>query len=129
MKNIKLIALILLIGVATISCKKDKENPVITVNEPSNHAHLKYGAELHIEATFTDDRDLKHYHVWIGNEAGIKSTDFDFEKHGDISGKSYDFHEHKDIPTGIGMVYYIHFEVEDKEGKKAETKVMIHLED
>lgn len=124
--NIKLLS-IALIAVTIISCKKDKENPTITIGEPSNHSEHTYGSELHLEATFEDDRELKSYHIYAGDAAGNHATDFDLMFSGDISGKSYDFHEHADIPSGIGSVYYLYFEVVDADDKKTTEQVMIHL--
>jgi len=109
------------------ACKKDKENPTIIIAEPINHSEHSIGSELHIEVSFEDDRELKSYHIHIGNEAGDHMPEFDLKFEGDITGKTYDFHEHFVIPTGISSVYYLHFEVTNAEGKSSTDKVMLHF--
>ncbi|WP_027420705.1 DUF4625 domain-containing protein [Crocinitomix catalasitica] len=109
------------------SCKKDKEVPTITVNEPADHTELMWGDQLHIEATFEDDRELESYRVYLGNQLGVKSTDFDIDFTGTISGTSYDFHDHVMVPDSVGMVYYLHFEVSDAEGKTTSASHMLHF--
>lgn len=128
MKNkIMFIALAIVVALTMTSCKKDKENPTITINLPVNHSNHTKGAEIHIEASFTDDRELKSYHIHIGTESGEHTPEFDVEFEGDLSGKIFDFHEHFHSPTTIGSVYYLHFEVMDAEGKSANEKVMLHF--
>lgn len=129
MKSIFNIAFAVTIILSLVSCKKDKENPTITIAEPINHSHLHWGDEVHIECTFADDRALASYHIHIGTELGTHTPEFDIEFSGDIDGKSYDFHEHFVAPDSIEMVYYLHFEVTDDEGKITTEKVMLHFEE
>ncbi|MBK6952229.1 MAG: DUF4625 domain-containing protein [Crocinitomicaceae bacterium] len=127
MKSILNIAFASTILFTFVSCKKDKENPTILIAEPINHSEHLWGSEVHIEATFADDRDLKSYHIHMGTEAGDHTPEFNIEFTGDISGKSYDFHEHFMVPDSIEHVYYLHFEVTDAEGKSTEAKLMLHF--
>lgn len=127
MKKIVKFSIAALAVIALVSCKKDKENPTITIAEPADHSEHLWGAEMHVEATFEDDRELKSYHIHIGNETGDHMPEFDVEFEGDISGKSYDFHEHVVVPDSIGAEYYLHFEVTDAEGKSTEQKLMLHF--
>lgn len=121
-------AIVLALSLTSLtSCKKDKENPTITINTPSNHQEFTWGTELHIEATFEDDRELASYHVYIGNEAGEHAHEFELEFSGNITGDSFDFHEHYVIPNAIDMVYYLHFVVKDAEGKESTEKLMLHF--
>ena len=117
------------ITVGLTSCKKDKENPTITVNTPAEHVEHTIGSTVHIEATFTDDRDLKHYHVTVVDAAtdGSHLHDFGLMDEGDISGTTYDYHGHFDVPAGAPMMAWISFEVEDAEGKTTTLTWMQHF--
>jgi len=119
------------IGVALLaslsSCKKDKENPEITINEPANHSEHLWGEEVHVEVTFSDDRDLKSFHIFIATETGAETPEFVVDFAENISGKSYDFHEHFVVPDSVGSVYYLHFSVTDAEDKTTTDKLMLHF--
>ncbi len=129
MKSITLILSIALLSVTFISCKKDKENPKVLVEVPVQHSTHKWGATVHINAAFSDDRNLKNYTVFFGNEAGDLNTDFNFNVTEAISGESYAFHNHFIIPDSVSMNHgFIHFNLEDEEGKKISEKWMIHFE-
>jgi len=126
--KIKIILIVSAFAIVTLTaCKKDKENPSITISEPINLSLHSIGSELHIAVSFEDDRELKSYHIHIGNEAGEFMPEFDLEFGADISGKKYDFHEYYDTPTGIDSVYYLHVEVTDAEGKTSTDKVMLEF--
>jgi hypothetical protein len=127
MKTILNIAFAAATILTLVSCKKDKENPTIVIAEPANHSDHLWGTEVHIEATFEDDQNLKSYHIHIGNEAGAHMSEFEVEFEGDITGKTYDFHEHFMVPDSIESVYYLHLEVTDAEGKSSEEKLMLHF--
>ena len=128
MKNRKIIILTaILFATAFTSCKKDKEDPVITVSTPEEHTEHLWGAEVHINASFTDDRGLKNYEVLLGDESGSHDHDFDFEKTGDISGVSYDFHEHFVVPDSAMTMRWVHFSVTDMEDKTTTIKWMLHF--
>ena len=116
-----------MVSIVLFSCNKDKEDPTITIAQPTDHSNHTKGEMLHIEATFEDDQDLSSYSIHIGDENGNHAADFDFHSHGSISGKSHEFHEHTMIPDTIGMVYYLHFEVTDAEGKKSTASHMMHF--
>ena len=114
-------------AVFTVSCKKDKENPVIIMNIPEEHSEHTWGSLVHIEATFTDDLEFKQYDIFMGDEDGNYDTDIDFMRSGDVQGISYDFHDRFIVPDSVGTVSYIHIEVEDNEGKISNLKWMIHF--
>lgn len=116
-------------ALTTTSCKKDKEDPTITVNTPAEHSHHSWGATVHVEATFADDQGLKNYTVMIGDADGNHNHDFDFMKSGEISGASYDFHDHFDVPTDAPMMAWVHFTVTDQEDKTATMKWMLHFDE
>src|SRR5690606_4443364 len=101
----------LAVTVSLSSCKKDKEDPTITVNEPTEHSHHMWGETVHVEATFADDMGLKSYEVLLGDEAGNHDHMFDFDVSGTINGTEYDFHEHFVVPDSAEMMRYIHFTV------------------
>ena len=127
MKLIIKLSMIAMLLVVVTSCKKDKESPSIVISEPANHSEHMMGSEIHIEAVFSDDRDLASYKVYIGTEEGALTPEFDVQYNGTISGKVYEFHEYFMVPTSIEMVYYLHFEVTDAEGKSTTEKVMLHF--
>jgi hypothetical protein len=109
------------------SCNKDKESPIITVTQPTNHSTHTKGEMLHIEATFEDDDELASYSIHIGDENGEHSSDFHYMVDNAISGKSYSLHEHTMIPDTIGMVYYLHINVTDASDKTTSESIMLHF--
>lgn len=109
------------------SCKKDKENPVITVNSPENHSDQMLGGTMSVNAIFTDDIELSEYHVHIGDIDGNHVMEFMYEDHSSITGSSHEFTDVINIPDSIGMVYYLHFEVTDTEGKETNERIMLHF--
>lgn len=119
--------LTLLIGFT--SCKKDKEDPTITVSSPANHSDLKWGETVHIEATFEDDRALKNYTVMVGDEDGNHNEAINFMETGTTDESSFEFHEHFTVPEEAPMMAWIHFTVIDAEDKSATTKIMLHFEE
>lgn len=126
-KQIIFATLILTFGLSFSSCKKDKENPTITVESPTEHSEHKWGDQVHVEATFSDDRGLKKYSVIMGDTDGNHLHSFDFEKTGEISGKMYDFHEHFVVPNSAEMMAWLHFSVTDEEDKTTTKKWMLHF--
>lgn len=125
--------LFVLLAIATLSfgttsCKKDKEDPTITVNEPAQHTHFNWGDEVHLEATFADDRGLKNYTAMIGNEAGTMDNVINFMKTGTTTELTYDFHEHFVVPTDAPMMAWVHFTVTDAEDKTTTLKWMLHFD-
>jgi hypothetical protein len=109
------------------SCKKDKENPVITVSSPEEHSEHVWGSKFNISAQFSDDIELANYHVHIGDSSGEHTHEFDYEREGNISGFTYDFSGNITVPDSIGMMYWLHFEVMDAESKSTSKKVMLHF--
>ncbi len=128
-KSIITLAIVALFSASFTSCKKDKEDPVITVSEPTEHSNFKWGSSVHIEAKFTDDRDLKHYHVFIGDKDGNHNHDFDFMLSKDISGEEHDFHNHFMVPDNAPAMAWVHFEVKDAEDKVTKLAWMLHFEE
>lgn len=112
-----------------ISCKKDKENPVITIETPAEHSNHLWGSEVHLNATFTDDQGLKSYEVLLGNEAGDHDHMFDFHLMGDISGTSHALHEHFMVPDSAEMMRWLHFTVTDMEDKTTAKTWMLHFDE
>lgn len=127
MKLFKIFAAIAVFTITFTSCKKDKENPVITVSKPEQHTNFKWGDKVHVSAAITDDRDLKHLHIFVGDMDGNHNHQFDFMSSTDISGESYDFHDHFEVPADAPDKAWIYFEAEDAEGKKTELKWMLHF--
>lgn len=111
------------------SCKKDKEDPTITIETPAEHSVHKWGDQVHVEATFEDDRGLKNYHVLLGDANGNHLHSFDFENSGTISGLTYDFHEHFTVPDSAEMMAWLYFTVTDEENKTGTQKWMLHFEE
>ena len=127
-KSILLAALVVSTLVLT-SCKKDKENPTITVTEPTEHSTHKWGAEVHIHADFEDDRGLKSYEVMVGDEAGTHDHMFDWHKMGTAEGVSHHFHEHFMVPDSAMSMRWVHFTVTDAEDKVTTKSWMLHFEE
>lgn len=124
--------MITLLGLATVmaSCKKDEEAPTIEVLAPSDPAELTPGTDVHTEIEFTDNEALASYKVYITNEDGSHNHDFDFENEGKISGTSYEFHEHFDVPEDIEVGHYhLEIEVEDQEGNSNAKTIELHVEE
>ncbi|MFD1551662.1 hypothetical protein DNU06_02835 [Putridiphycobacter roseus] len=129
MKNIFMFATIALLSTSIVSCNKDKENPTIVVSTPENHTTFKWGEEVHVEATFTDDTELKSYKVFVGDADGNHNHDIGFMEEGTTTETSYEFHEHFMIPDSVASMAYIYFEVTDAEEKTTTEQVMIHFEE
>lgn len=128
MKRIKLFALMAL-SITVVSCKKDKEDPTITVTEPTEHSHFLWGEEVHIHATFEDDRGLKSYEAYMGDEDGNMDMSFGFHFSDDLEGVSYAFHEHFVVPDSAMMMRWVHLSVTDAEDKTATQKWMLHFDE
>jgi hypothetical protein len=127
MKSMLKITWATMVVITLVSCKKDKEDPTMNIAEPVDHTEYHWGDELHTEVLFEDDRELKSYHIHMGNLAGDHVAEFDLMYAGDISGTSYSFHEHFVVPDSIEEVYYLHFQVTDAEGKSTSGKRMLHF--
>jgi hypothetical protein len=110
------------------ACKKDKENPEISVSNPVEHTHFTAGTSMTVSARFTDDRELASYHAHVADVNGNHVMDFMWESEGDIAGKTFDLTEIVSIPGGLDSVYYLHFEVVDAEGKSTEESIEFHVE-
>ena len=129
MKSIKIFAALAVFAITFTACKKDKENPVVTINEPAQHTHFKWGEEVHLDANITDDRDLKHLHVFVGDADGNHLHSFGFMIDEDISGESHHFHKHFTVPDSVPSMAWVYFQVKDAEEKQTEMKWMLHFEE
>jgi len=127
-QTIKTAAVVLVCTMSLASCKKDKENPIITISSPENHSDIMQGGTIEAKATFTDDKELAKYHVHIGDVDGEHVHDFhDAEFTGDLTDESFEFSQTISIPDSLSMdVYYLHFFVTDAEGKESTEKLMLH---
>lgn len=123
-----LLILLAITGLTLTSCKKDKEAPTIIVSEPIEHTHFTAGTSFQLSATFSDDQDLASFHTHTADAQGNHVLEFDWEEVGTISGKSHTLTSTVNIPAGINNVYYLHFEVEDAEGKTTEELIEIHVD-
>ena len=65
----------------------------------------------------------------VGDEEGNHDHDFNFMKTGDISGKSYEFHDHFMVPDNVPMMRWIHFTVVDENEKTTTQKWMVHFKE
>lgn len=119
--------LLAVLSVSLVSCRKDKVAPDISITSPADHSEHVEGTTLAIAAQFSDEKELKSYTVFIGDEAGEHSHNFHFEDEGDISGTSYDYSAAVDVPSNIDEVYYLHFEVSDAKGNSSAKKIMLHF--
>ena len=112
------------------SCKKDKENPVITVSNPTNHSTHTVGSHIHAMATFTDDRGLASYHIHIGDADGNHIDEWDYhETNSALSGTSHNWEAHLDVPASMPSVAFLYFEVTDAESKTTTESIMLHFEE
>ncbi|MFT5821382.1 MAG: hypothetical protein ACI8ZM_002635 [Crocinitomix sp.] len=110
------------------SCKKDKENPTITVTIPAQHTHFNWGDEVHIEANFADDRGLKDYTVMLVDADGNHQHEFDFMKTGTTSELSFDFHDHFIVPNDAPLMAWVKFTVTDADDKTGTLTWMLHFD-
>ncbi|GAB4378219.1 MAG: hypothetical protein Kow0075_07870 [Salibacteraceae bacterium] len=130
MKITRSISVIILTTLIFNSCKKDEENPTITINEPAEHSEYHIGDDVHIEATFTDDQELASYTFMIGDENGEHIHGFHHDDEGTISGKSFDYHQMVTIPSDsmlMKSVFYLHFNVTDAAGNSTRARHMLHI--
>ena len=128
MKTIKSLFAISIVSIlALTSCKKDKEDPTITITTPAEHSEHALGSMIHVEGTFEDDRDLKSYTMMVGDVNGEHIHGFHHDESSDISGKSYHYHSMVTMPDSLSvMMFYLHFTVTDAKGKTASVKHMLH---
>ena len=129
MKSTFKISALFILGLITLtSCKKDKEDPTITITSPENHSEHHEGSSVNLKATFADDRDLASYEVMVGDVDGNHIHEFHFEDENEISGESYDYSSTLTFPDSLSLdAYYVHFMVTDAEGKTASDKLMLHV--
>lgn len=110
------------------SCKKDKEDPTITIEEPAENTEFSGGAIIHVHADFADDRELASYIVEIGDEAGEHVEGFHSDDDGSISGTSYEYSNEITVPDSLSVAtFYLHFLVTDAEGKTATEKLKLNF--
>lgn len=132
MKTLKYITLslaALTLSLTTTSCKKDKEDPTITVNTPAQHTTYNWGQEVHVDATFADDKGLKSYVVTVVDADGNHIHAFNFMETGETKEASYGFHEHFVVPTDAPEMAWVQFTVTDGEDKTAVVEWMLHFEE
>lgn len=130
MRNLKIGLVTGVMAISLLSCQKDDEAPVINIEAPTNPAELTRGQEVHAEFMFTDNEALASYYIHVSNEDGSHNHDFEFEKEGKISGLSYEFHEHFDVPDSIAFGHYhLNIEVIDLEGNIAYKVIELHIEE
>ncbi len=127
--KISVIIAIAALSFTSTSCKKDKEDPTITVSTPEQHTHFNWGDEVHIEASFADDRGLKNYTVMMVDADGNHQDDFDFMKTGTTTELTYDFHDHFMVPDDAPMMAWVQFNVTDAEDKTATLTWMLHFDE
>lgn len=111
----------------TAGCKKDKEAPGIEIQAPQDHMEFHFGGNIHVEAIFTDDVELAKYRVYMGDEAGNPATGFNWEDAGELSNDSYTYTATIPVPGEAEMMYYLHFDVTDEDGKTSSEKRMLHF--
>ena len=128
MKTIYITSIIAMVAVGFTSCKKDKEDPVITVNTPANHSHFSWGETINATATFSDDRELANYHIHIADADGNHVSIWDYEDEADISGKTYEWSGSTTVPDSVPDMLYLDFMVTDAESKVTESSIMLHFE-
>ena len=112
-----------------ISCNKDKEAPTITVSTPTEHSHYLWGAAVHFEAEITDDQGLKSYTAMMVDADGNHEPTIDFMESGEISGTSYELHEHFMVPNEAPMMAWLQITAVDMEDKTTEIKWMLHFDE
>lgn len=133
--NFQLKSLLLLSSIAIISfsssCKKDepdKEAPVIvSVSEPINDDTLYTGNELHVDLKVTDNEALSQVKIDIhsaedGHSHGKIAAGAYWEEIRivNVSGTSFDMHEHIDIPTTAAAgKYHVIITAVDKAGNQS----------
>ncbi len=125
--KIQFIGALALLATSLFSCQKDKENPTILITSPTNHGTYEAGDHIEAKATFSDDQGLKSFHVHIGDEEGGHYHGWDFEDEGTIEGTEYEWDGHTMVPDSLPMMLWMHFEVEDQEGKVSNDKIMMHF--
>lgn len=130
MKNSLASLILLALAFTLFSCKKeDTAAPTISnvlVNEASSDIEIAAGTEVHFDATFADNEDLKEFKLDVHNN-------FDLHDHGktanvrfshqqifSISGKSSTVHEHFDVPSDASAgPYHFILKALDQEGNES----------
>jgi hypothetical protein len=125
-KNHILLFLFLIIGL--ISCSKFSSKPVIKVYDPFQHTHFTAGDSFDVKAEFSDSKGLVFYHVCVSDASGNPNTDFLVEDSGELSGKEYTYIRAVQTPQSANGTYYLHFIVEDSDGKRSESFHEFHID-
>lgn len=122
-KFFALFALVILLGFM-VSCEDeepDLENPVISINAPSDGATYMTGETIPFSATFSDDVDLSDYTITI--EAAFDSTPIDkwtMEMEGSLLGKLELLEQDITVADNIAAgEYHLHVDAQDLDGKDA----------
>lgn len=141
MKSLKYISIILLVGLALQSCKKEEETklnpPLITYfefgYEDSGLAYL--GSDLHIESEIIAEAKIDRIQVTIHPESEHNKSvsdaweiDTTYSKFQGF--KNTNFHEHIEVPaTADTGHYHFHFVVVDMEGntKEMERELVLQI--
>jgi len=131
-KNILFGALCVCASLFITSCKKDTpdtEAPAITaVDEPLMNDTLFTGAELHVEASISDNEELSQLKIDVhAAEDGHNHGKVDGSAYWetivlvDLSGASTSVHEHIDIPADAASgKYHVILSAVDKAGNQSE---------
>lgn len=117
----------LVVAATLVSCKKDKENPTIFIESPENHKTYHSGDMIHANGTFSDDRGLKEYSIYVGDVNGEHNHAWHFMEQGSIDGDNFQWEGHLTVPDSMPEVLFLHFEVTDLENKTASDKIMMHF--
>jgi hypothetical protein len=125
----------------------DTQKPVITIAEPHNEDEFAPGSELHFEALFTDNVELRSYKIEIHDDFDDHTHAYTKSSH-DVNPWSYeetftipagrtsfDAEHHIDIPThtndGVAISegrYHLGVFLTDAAGNQTEAFREIHIE-
>jgi hypothetical protein len=140
MKKLKIyFLLVFFISATMLSCSKDKadnEKPEIELISPKIGDEFHMGDNIHFEANFSDNIELKEFKIDIHFDDGHdhksmhEGDEWDYNYIGELSGKNRSIHLDIDIPDGIHHGDY-HFLVfcTDTEGNEAMISVELTIED
>ncbi len=146
MKKLNFLLMYFVAALLLVSCSSDDEDdstvqpdterPVVTLNRPTDGEKFEPGDRIHADGNITDNVALSQMRIdvhWAGDghSHGKTSNRWEYVEDIDISGTSWDFHEHITIPDDAedGKYHFIVYAL-DAAGNQSEwVEIDIYIED
>lgn len=116
--KIQYFAVLAIAALVFVSCKKDKEAPVITFEEPAETDMFSVGDTIHFHGMVSDNEGMHEVHVTLvntsDNDAELWSTG------GHVHDNPYHYEGDYVVTVAAGSVLELHVEATDENGNTTE---------